>query len=96
MEEQGIAGVTSVIPALTARTQLGAILRRVRDRQDRFVISRRGEALAVILSVEEYLRSVVNRPEAITALREAAKGSGIDRLSEQEIDGEIASYRQGL
>ena len=95
MKEKGIAGVTKVIPALTARTQLGQILSRIRDQQDRFLISRRGEAEAVILSVEDYLRSVVKQPEAIAELREAAKMSGVDALSMQEIDAEIAAYRKG-
>lgn len=96
MEEKGIAGVTKVIPALTARTQLGQILQRVRDRHDRFLISRRGEAQAVILSVEDYLRNVVKRPDAIAELQEAAKRSGVNTLSMQEIDAEIAAYRKGL
>jgi prevent-host-death family protein len=95
MKEHSMAGVTSVIPALTARTQLGQILRRVRDRQERFLISRRGEAQAVIMSVEAYLRSVVNRPEAITALREAAKRCGVDRLSMPEIDAEVTASCHG-
>lgn len=80
MEERGIAGVTKVIPALIARTQLGQILQRVKEQQDRFLISRRGEAQAVILSVEDYLQSVGKQPEAITELQEAAKKSGANTL----------------
>lgn len=95
MEEKGSTGVTEVIPALTARTHLGQILQRVRERQDRFLISRRGEAQAVILSVEDYLRSMVKRPEAIAELQEAAKKSGGNTLSMEEIDSEIAAYRKG-
>jgi len=96
MEKKGIAGVTKVISALTARTQLGQILRRVREQQDRFLISRRGQAQAVILSVEDYLRSVVKRPGAITELQKAAKESGVNTLSMDEIDAEIAAHRKGL
>lgn len=96
MKDKGIAGVTKVIPALTARTQLGQILQRVRDQQDRFLISRRGKAQAVIMSVEDYLRSVVQQPEALTELREAAKRSGVNALTMQEIDAEITEHRRGL
>lgn len=96
MEDKGIAGLTKVIPALTARTQLGQILQRVRDQQDRFLISRRGEVQAVIMSVEDYLRNVVQQPDALTELREAAKRSGVNTLSMQEIDAEITAHRKGL
>ena len=96
MEEKGIAGVTKVVPALTARTQLGQILQRVRDNQDRFLISRRGKAQAVIFSVEDYLRTVAKQPEAMTRLQEAAEKSGASKLTMEEIDAEIAAYRQGL
>lgn len=95
MEKKGTAGVTKVISALTARTQLGEILRRVRQQQDRFLISRRGQAQAVILSVEDYLRSVVKRPGAITELQKAAKKRGVNTLSMKEIDAEITTYRKG-
>jgi len=94
MEKKGVAGVTKIIPALTARTQLGQILQRVKENQDRFLISRRGKAQAVILSVEDYLRSIVKQPEAMTRLQEAAEKSGVSRLSMEEIDTEIAAYRK--
>jgi len=62
----------------------------------RFLISRRGEAQAVILSVEDYLRSIVKRPEAITDLQKVAKESGASKFTMEEIDTEIAAYRKGL
>ena len=97
MEEKGTFGVTEVIAALEARTQLGQILQRVRENQDRFLISRRGQAQAVILSVEDYLRSIEKQPpEAITELRAIAKKKGLDKLSMAEIDAEIAASRKGL
>jgi len=43
--------LSNYIPALTARTQLGQILKRVRQHNERFVVGRRGEAQAVIMSV---------------------------------------------
>jgi len=88
-------GVTRVIPALVARTQLGQILDRVRNNQDRFLISRNGEAAAVILSVEDYLRSIVKRPEALARLQEDARRAGSDKLTLEEIDAEIRALRRG-
>ena len=96
MQEKGTSGVTQVVPALVARTQFGQILRRVREQQDRFLISRRGEAQAVILSVEDYLKNIVKRPEAITDLRKAAEESRASTFTMEEIDAEIAAYRKGL
>ena len=95
MEDKGNIGVTKVIPALTARTQLGQILQRVKKNQDRFLISRRGEAQAVILSVEDYVRSIVKEPpEAIKELRRMAKERGLNKLTMDEIDEEIAASRK--
>ena len=97
MEDKGSIGVTKVIPALTARTQLGQILQRVKKNQDRFLISRRGEAQAVILSVEDYVRSIVKEPpEAIKELRRMAKERGLNKLTMDEIDEEIAASRKEL
>jgi prevent-host-death family protein len=48
--------ISNYIPALTARTQLGQILKRVRQHNERFVVGCRGEAQAVIMSVQDYLR----------------------------------------
>jgi len=50
--------IQNVISALTARTQFGQILRRVRDSKERFVVGRRGQPQAVIMGVEEYLKTV--------------------------------------
>ncbi|MGH9417028.1 MAG: type II toxin-antitoxin system Phd/YefM family antitoxin, partial [Terriglobales bacterium] len=46
--------MANIIPALTARTQFGQILRRVKQNKERFVVDKRGEPQAVIMSVEEY------------------------------------------
>jgi prevent-host-death family protein len=96
MAERGTIGVTEVVPAFVARTQFGQILRRVKENRDRFFISRRGKTQAVILSVEDYLWNVVKQPEAITELREIAKEKGLDKLTMDEIDAEIAAFRKGI
>ena len=51
--------IARIIPALTARTQFGQILKRAGQNKERFVVERRGEPGVVIMSVEEYLRSFV-------------------------------------
>jgi len=92
---QGDLKRTKNISALIARTQLGQILERVKKRKERFVINKRGEATAVILSVDDYLRNIVKQPEALTKLQKQAKKAGTDKLSLEDIDAEIKAFRQG-
>ena len=93
---QGDLKVTKNISALIARTQLGQLLERVKKNQDRFLISKKGEATAVILSVEDYLRNIVKQPDILTKLQKQAKKAGTDKLSLEDIDAEIKAFREGL
>ena len=93
---EGNLKVTKTISALIARTQLGQILERVKKNQDRFLISKKGEATAVILSVEDYLKNIVKQPDVLTKLQKQAKKAGTDKLSLEDIDAEIKAFRKGL
>ncbi len=87
--------MAKVVPALTARTQFGQILRRVKQNKERFVVDRRGEPQAVIMSVEEYLKKFLKRPPAaLAALRREARAKRLDQLSLREINLEIARTRR--
>ncbi len=86
--------VLRVVPALTARTQLGQILRRVRQNKERFVVDRRGVPQAVIMSIEEYLRNFARPIPVLEEIRQAAKAKGLDGLTMLAIDKEIKRYRQ--
>ena len=93
---EGSLKVTKNISALIARTQLGQILERVKKNQDRFLISKKGEATAVILSVEDYLKNIVKQLDVLTKLQKQAKKAGTDKLSLEDIDAEIKAFRKGL
>jgi prevent-host-death family protein len=93
---EGNLKVTKNISALIARTQLGQILERVKKNQDRFLISKKGEATAVILSVEDYLKNIVKQPDVLIKLQKQAKKAGTDKLSLEDIDAEIKAFRKGL
>ena len=87
--------MTKIVPALTARTQFGQILRRVKQNKERFVVDKRGEPQAVIMSVEDYLKNFVKRPPvAIAAIRREAKVKRLDQLSLREINLEIERTRR--
>ncbi len=83
-----------VISALAARTQFGQIMRRARQRQERFVVDRRGEPQVVIMGVKDFLKTVVPEPEVLAAIRAEAKRNRTDRLKLADINREIAAYRR--
>lgn len=86
--------VTLLIDALTARTRFGEIMAKAEIEQARFVVSRRGKPKVVIMSLEEYLRSVVKTPDVLVKLQMDAKNAGKDNLSDAEIDAEIQACRK--
>jgi prevent-host-death family protein len=86
--------MTKNIPAFIARTQFGQILERAAKNKERFLVTKKGEAKAIILGVEDYLRTIVETPESLSALQEQAQKSGADKLTLEEIEKEINAVRQ--
>ena len=70
----------NVVSALTARTQLGQILRRAAESDERFVV--------------DYIRNIAPTPAAYQAIRKEAKRNGGSSLTMGEINAEIAVYRR--
>jgi hypothetical protein len=60
----------------------------------RFVVSRRGKAKVVIMSVRDYLANVVKQPELLTRIQVSAQEAGLDKVTAEELDAEIATYRK--
>ncbi|MGA2001538.1 MAG: type II toxin-antitoxin system Phd/YefM family antitoxin [Terriglobales bacterium] len=83
-----------VISALAARTQFGQIMRRARQRQERFVVDRRGEPQVVIMGVKDFLKTVAPEPEVFAAIRAETKRNKGDRLKPAQINREIAAFRR--
>jgi prevent-host-death family protein len=86
--------MTHVISALTARTQLGQILRRVKAKNERFVVDRRGEAEAVIMSMKDYVDLVAPEPDWLRRVGEASKRRGTSKLTMRQINTEIRASRR--
>lgn len=84
----------NVVTALTARTQLGQILRRASEKDERFVVDRRGKPSVIIMSVRDYIRNIAPTPSALQAMQQAAKRTGTAKLSMAQIDREIAAVRR--
>ena len=85
---------TKKISALTARTQFGQIMDRAIAQKERFLVDRRGEPAVIIMSVDDYLKTIAPEDAALKAIRDASKNTGLDRLTMEEIDAEIAAYRR--
>ena len=86
--------ISRIVPALTARTQFGQILKRVRENKERFVVGKRGEPQAVIMGIEEYLRHFGRRPPVMERIQREAKAKGLDRMTMRDINREIKRYRR--
>lgn len=84
----------NIVSALTARTQLGQILRRVKKNNERFVIDRRGEPQAVIISIRDYVDNVAPAASWLKRSWADAKRKGLHKLTPRNIDAEIRRYRQ--
>ena len=84
------------IPEFRAQNQLGQILKRVKGNIERFVVSQKGEATAVILGYEDFLRSILRLKESaiVKKIRDTARRSGVSRLTSAEIEAEIRAARE--
>lgn len=82
------------IDAHVARTQFGQIMDRAIDNNERFVVERRGEPAVVIMSVKDFIRTAVPPPDWLERAWRGAKRRGLDKLTSEDIDAEIAAYRR--
>ena len=86
--------MTNVVSALTARTQLGQILKRVKKNNERFVVDRRGEPQAVIMSMEDYIKTMAPPPAWLKGIWDASERRQTNRSTMREINAEIATARR--
>jgi hypothetical protein len=69
------------VPVFVARNRLGSILERVKRNEERFLVSRKAEATAVILGCEDFLRNVLKLPLALRKIRDSARRSGASTIT---------------
>lgn len=86
--------MTNVVSALTARTQLGQIIRRATQNNERFVVGRRGEPSVVIMSIKDYMKTFAPAPAELLAVQATAKRSGASKLTSGQINRIIATVRR--
>ena len=87
--------MVKTIPAVVARNQWGRILERVKKNQERFVVSRKGDATAVILGYEDFMRSIlrIKEPVILRKIRDGARRSEVSKLTVKQINAEILAVR---
>ncbi len=86
--------MTRKISALTARTQLGQIMSRAVENNERFLVERNGEPAVLILSVADYVRTFAPPPDWLVKSWDSAKRHDLDKLTPKEIDAEIVASRR--
>jgi prevent-host-death family protein len=85
--------MTNVVSALTARTQFGQIMKRATQKNERFVVGRRGEPSVVILSMKDYMNTFAPAPEELRAMQATAKRTGSSKLTPGQINRIVAAVR---
>ena len=81
------------IDAHIARTQFGQLMDLVVDNNERFIVDRRGEPAVVIMSVQDFIRTAAPPPDWLTKAWAGAKRRGLDVMTPDEINAEIAAHR---
>jgi prevent-host-death family protein len=84
---------TNVVSALTARTHFGQIMRRATEKNERFVVDRRGEPSVIIMSVKDYTDTIAPSPQWLLDAQANARRHGLDKLTMRDIDKVIAEVR---
>ena len=86
--------MTNVVSALTARTQFGQIMKRATQKNERFVVGRRGAPSVVIMSVRDYMKTFAPPPEELRAMQAAAKRTGAATLTAGQVNRIVAAVRR--
>ena len=82
-----------VVSALSLRTNLGKILRRLDVERRSLVIEKRGTPKAVLLSIRDYVKLAAPEPEVLRIIGEESKRNGTHKMTQRQIDQEIKAYR---
>lgn len=82
-----------VVSALTLRTNLGKILRRLDVEQCSLVIEKRGAPAAVLVNIRDYVKLAAPEPDVLRLIGEEAKKNRTTSLNSRQIDQVIKAAR---
>ena len=86
--------MTRRVNAQVAQKQFPRLLDDAVRQRQRIVVEQDGEPAVVILSVQDYLENTANAPAWLREAWAGARKRGVDTLTMNEIDEEIAAYRR--
>src|SRR4051812_7658273 len=86
--------MTEKITAGTVQSQFGQIMDRALEHNDRFLVERDGEPAVLIMSVADFIKTLAPPPDWLQESWDSAKRQGLDKLTMEEIDAEIAAARR--
>jgi hypothetical protein len=69
-------------------------MERAAERDERFIVDRRGEPKIVIMSVRDFIETIAPAPDVLKAIWSESRRKGTSKLGLREIDAEIAAYRR--
>lgn len=82
-----------IISALSLRTNLGKILRRLDTESRSLVIEKRGTPTAVLLNIRDYVKLAAPEPEVLKIIGDEAKRNKTSALTSRQIDQIIKAAR---
>jgi prevent-host-death family protein len=74
--------------------QLGQIIKRATQKNERFVVGRRGEPSIVIMSMKDYMKTFAPAPKELRDMQATAKRSGANKLTPAQITRIVAGVRK--
>ena len=84
----------TVVSALTARTQLGQILKRVKSSKERFLIGKNGQPQAMVMGIDDYIDTVSPAQNWLKNSWRVSEKNGNDKLTMPQIDAIISKERK--
>ncbi len=84
---------TIIVSALSLRTNLGKILRRMDVERRSLVIEKRGTPIAVLLNIRDYVKLAAPEPEILKVIGDEAKRNKTNSLTARQIDQVIEAAR---
>lgn len=83
----------TVVSALRARANFGALLNKLEGEGSSLVIERRGTPKAVLMSLADYVKLAAPEPEVLRIIGEESKRKGTGSMTSRQIDQVIRAAR---
>jgi hypothetical protein len=69
-------------------------MKRAAENDERFLVDRRGEPQVIIMSLQDYIKTIAPPPKWLEQIRADARRKGLNKLTMREIDAEIKAARR--